>query len=161
MLFVLAEGLHVHIGSQITSVTPYIDTAKILKDFIKKVQQIGIELKFFDLGGGIGINYENQLSIAGNEKSLVELEAGRILSRDKKYSSAMEHLNSAIRILPKSALAWYELGRCQRQLGFSEAKTSLRQCLDIRPLWGSAENELRKVKDRGFLYRAFKQIFRK
>ena len=49
MLFVLAEGLHVHIGSQITSVTPYIDTAKILKDFIKKVQQIGIELKFFDL----------------------------------------------------------------------------------------------------------------
>ncbi len=101
------------------------------------------------------------ISIAGNEKCLVELEAGRILSRNKRYSSAMEYLNSAIRVLPKSALAWYELGRCQRQLGFSEAKTSLRQCLDIRPMWVLADDELRKVKNRGFFYRAFKQIFGK
>ena len=101
------------------------------------------------------------ISIAGNERSLVELEAARILSRSKRYSSAIEYLNRVIRILPKSALAWYELGRCQRHLGFSEARTSLGQCLNIRPLWVPAENELRKVKDRGFLYRTFKQIFGK
>ena len=69
--FVSAEGIHVHIGSQITSVTPYIDTAKILLDFVKKVQHLGIELTFLDLGGGIGINYKNQLSIDGNERVFI------------------------------------------------------------------------------------------
>ena len=72
MPFVTAEGLHVHIGSQITSVTPYIDTVKILKDFVTELRGIGIDLKFLDLGGGIGINYENQLSDSNNQRSYID-----------------------------------------------------------------------------------------
>jgi diaminopimelate decarboxylase len=71
MPFISAEGLHVHIGSQITSVTPYIDTIKILKEFINEIQQVGIYLTFLDLGGGIGINYENQLSEENNERNYI------------------------------------------------------------------------------------------
>lgn len=72
MRYVNAEGLHVHIGSQITSATPYIDTIKILKEFILELQNIGINLKFLDLGGGIGINYDNQLSEEGNQRTFVD-----------------------------------------------------------------------------------------
>lgn len=68
MTYISAEGLHVHIGSQITSITPFIDTAKILKDFVKEINKIGRTITFLDLGGGIGINYNNQLSTEGNER---------------------------------------------------------------------------------------------
>jgi diaminopimelate decarboxylase len=72
MPYIAAEGLHVHIGSQITSVTPYIDTVKILKDFVNQLHGIGIDLKFLDLGGGIGINYENQLSETNNPRTYID-----------------------------------------------------------------------------------------
>ena len=57
--FLDADGLHVHIGSQITTSEPYKKTVKFLKDFAKTLESIGIRLSFIDLGGGIGINYEN------------------------------------------------------------------------------------------------------
>jgi len=71
MPYVKAEGLHVHIGSQITTVTPYIDTANILINFVNELRGIGIDLQFLDLGGGIGINYENQLSEANNQRNYI------------------------------------------------------------------------------------------
>ena len=72
MPFVSAEGLHVHIGSQITSITPYLDTVKILKGFINELKQIGINITFIDLGGGIGINYDNQLSDGDNQRNYID-----------------------------------------------------------------------------------------
>jgi len=53
------EGLHVHIGSQITVVQPFLQAVKFLRDFYEKLQTEQIKLRFLDLGGGIGINYQN------------------------------------------------------------------------------------------------------
>ncbi len=53
-------GLDVHIGSQLTSVEPFIETIKRLKNLWQELIQLGFELKYLDMGGGLGIVYENE-----------------------------------------------------------------------------------------------------
>lgn len=45
-------GVHTHIGSQITSVSPYVDTVKVISKLAKQLKETGIKLKEFNLGGG-------------------------------------------------------------------------------------------------------------
>jgi tetratricopeptide (TPR) repeat protein len=86
------------------------------------------------------------LACAGREAPLVRLEAGRILMRYKCYVLAMDFLSTAARDFPKSALAWLEFGRCQRMLGHEQARTTLEQCLTLRPLWDAPEKEIANIK---------------
>ncbi len=52
------KGIHMHIGSQITSSRPFeIATAKLLAVVHSLKAKLGIELDFVDLGGGLGIRY--------------------------------------------------------------------------------------------------------
>ncbi len=52
-------GIHMHIGSQITSVEPYKEAFSKLILFVKRLKkELGIELDFIDMGGGIGIVYK-------------------------------------------------------------------------------------------------------
>jgi tetratricopeptide (TPR) repeat protein len=97
----------------------------------------------------------NAVSMAGPNIAYVRLHAGRSLSRAGDYWAALEHLQEAVRLAPKSALAWFELGICQSRLGRSEAKATLEQCLNIHPDWKEAKAELRKCRGRGFLSRIF------
>lgn len=53
-------GIDCHIGSQITETEPYVDAAKHVFTFVEKLEQIGIELKHIDLGGGFGIQYDQE-----------------------------------------------------------------------------------------------------
>ncbi len=59
-------GLHSHIGSQITESEPFSDNARVLSHFIKRLKnELGIQLKFVDLGGGLGIPYhDGQISVS-------------------------------------------------------------------------------------------------
>mgnify|MGYP006161523905 CR=1 FL=1 len=52
------EALSVHIGSQILSDKPYKKTLNILQ---KLVNDLEIKLKYIDLGGGFGINYNKKV----------------------------------------------------------------------------------------------------
>jgi len=49
--------LSVHIGSQITSYKPYEKTLGIIKKIIHKSNH---KFEYIDLGGGMGITYENE-----------------------------------------------------------------------------------------------------
>ncbi len=53
-------GLHCHIGSQIFDVDPFELAAKVMIDFMAKLQDEGIVLKELDLGGGFGIRYTRE-----------------------------------------------------------------------------------------------------
>ncbi|TFG90646.1 MAG: diaminopimelate decarboxylase [Syntrophobacterales bacterium] len=53
-------GVDCHIGSQLTKVAPFIDTIKKLKRLIEGVKEAGINLQYFDLGGGLGITYDDE-----------------------------------------------------------------------------------------------------
>lgn len=98
------------------------------------------------------------IACAGREAPLIRLEAGRILMRYKLYVMAMDFLSVAARDFPKSALAWLELGRCQRKLGYSQARTTLEQCEAIHPQWDIVEKELAQI-DKGFLSKILERLF--
>ena len=53
-------GIDMHIGSQITSVKPYVEAVAKLSDLYLKLQNAGIKLAHLDLGGGIGVSYKNE-----------------------------------------------------------------------------------------------------
>lgn len=53
-------GLQAHIGSQITSVKPYEELLDVLLGLVDKVRSQGINLKYMDLGGGLGITYNKE-----------------------------------------------------------------------------------------------------
>ncbi|MCX9084617.1 MAG: diaminopimelate decarboxylase [Candidatus Methanoperedens sp.] len=50
-------GIHCHIGSQILETTSFNEAAHKMMDLVEKVTKIGIDLKFVDMGSGLGIPY--------------------------------------------------------------------------------------------------------
>lgn len=53
-------GLHVHIGSQITTLEPLRRAADVLVTLALELKADGFELEHLDLGGGLGIAYDGQ-----------------------------------------------------------------------------------------------------
>jgi len=53
-------GVACHIGSQITESDPFEEALKSLKVLIKKLKQMGIDIKYLDMGGGLGITYADE-----------------------------------------------------------------------------------------------------
>jgi diaminopimelate decarboxylase len=51
-------GVHVHIGSQITSAVPLVRAATTLASFARELIAGGVALAHLDIGGGLGIAYE-------------------------------------------------------------------------------------------------------
>jgi tetratricopeptide (TPR) repeat protein len=97
------------------------------------------------------------ISFAGKAAPIIKLEAARLLRKKGDFSSAIGHLNDVVKVFPKSALAWYELGLCQYKLGLSQSKATLEQCVKIRPGWKKAEIALHKCANRGFFGRLFRR----
>jgi diaminopimelate decarboxylase len=54
------RGLSCHIGSQVTKVAPFIDALARLKDLIRRLREEGIAIRYLDLGGGLGIIYDQE-----------------------------------------------------------------------------------------------------
>jgi len=52
-------GLHCHLGSQITEIAPYLRAVKILRDLADEVRLAGHTLLYVDIGGGLGVSYQN------------------------------------------------------------------------------------------------------
>jgi diaminopimelate decarboxylase len=53
-------GIDCHIGSQLTKVSPFVDAIKKLKRLITGLTEMGISIKYLDLGGGLGIQYNDE-----------------------------------------------------------------------------------------------------
>jgi diaminopimelate decarboxylase len=55
---VVLIGLHVHIGSQITDMSAYADMCERINDLQLYFEDKGFKLKHINVGGGLGVNYE-------------------------------------------------------------------------------------------------------
>jgi len=53
-------GISCHIGSQLTRISPFVDALKRLKDLIGRLSAEGIGIRYLDLGGGLGITYDQE-----------------------------------------------------------------------------------------------------
>ena len=50
-------GIDCHIGSQITTTSPYLDAMDRVLDLVQAIEAAGIPLRHIDFGGGLGIDY--------------------------------------------------------------------------------------------------------
>ncbi|MEN8140094.1 MAG: diaminopimelate decarboxylase [Thermodesulfobacteriota bacterium] len=53
-------GVSCHIGSQLTDVSPFVESLNKVKIFIGRLRHAGIDVKYLDLGGGLGISYKDE-----------------------------------------------------------------------------------------------------
>lgn len=61
--FLNPVGIHFHIGSQLTELEPISEACEIVADLTKTLKAIEIDIKFFDVGGGIGVVYQDEVTI--------------------------------------------------------------------------------------------------
>jgi len=86
------SGLHIHIGSQITASEPYVAAITKMADFIDKLRAKGITPEYLNIGGGLGIVYDNEsaqtaerfaakvLPILKKTKMKIIMEPGRFIA---------------------------------------------------------------------------------
>ncbi len=89
-------GIDCHIGSQLTSVAPFVDALARVREYLDRVlmgplKNEGAQLRYLDLGGGLGISYNDEMPPHPEEyaKAIVEglrgldvtliLEPGRVI----------------------------------------------------------------------------------
>ena len=88
------KGIDFHIGSQITETAPFQDSLDVVSGIVAELRKKNIELEHIDIGGGLGIRYNDERpptktefinSIKKNLQSLglkVILEPGRSIVGD-------------------------------------------------------------------------------
>jgi len=53
-------GVDCHIGSQLTELSPFLDAVSRLKEIIWRLREMRIQIRYLDIGGGLGIPYEDE-----------------------------------------------------------------------------------------------------
>lgn len=74
-------GMDCHIGSQLTSLEPFVDALKRVLVLENKLLKAGIKLKYLDLGGGLGIPYEEE-KIPPHPEHYAEVLMAELANRD-------------------------------------------------------------------------------
>jgi diaminopimelate decarboxylase len=74
-------GVDCHIGSQLLEISPFIDALKRVLLLVDDLRKDGIKLRHLDLGGGLGIPYNNERPPSPTEyaQAIKEVLAGRLL----------------------------------------------------------------------------------
>ena len=80
-------GLHLHIGSPVYEIQPYVDAVTKAQALIDRLTTLGHKIEWLDLGGGFAVNYKNPtqaLPVTEHAKALLPLLMG------KPYKIALE-----------------------------------------------------------------------
>ncbi len=71
------RGVSCHIGSQLTDISPFGDALKRMLDLIERLRGAGLNIDYLDLGGGLGITYDQ-------EEPPHPVEYGQVISPEVK-----------------------------------------------------------------------------
>jgi diaminopimelate decarboxylase len=71
------RGVSCHIGSQLTEISPFVDALHRLLDLCDRLRGAGMSIDYLDLGGGLGITYDQ-------EKPPHPVEYGQVVSAEVK-----------------------------------------------------------------------------
>ena len=102
------KGIDCHIGSQITTLEPFKDALLKLLELVDQLKQLGITFEHIDLGGGLGINYQDEepparrdyiqtiINTLNNENLELIIEPGRsIVGNAGVLLTKVEYLNKS------------------------------------------------------------------
>ena len=75
-------GLDCHIGSQLTQIEPFTEALQKLLDFADQLKSSGIDIRYLDLGGGLGITYNEESPPLPEDlgRAIIDTLAGRQLT---------------------------------------------------------------------------------
>ena len=76
------QGVDCHIGSQLTEVAPFLDALDRVLKLVDELTEHGIALSHIDVGGGLGVCYDNETP--PHPKEYAEAIAQKLLGRDIK-----------------------------------------------------------------------------
>ena len=70
-------AIHVHVGSQITTIEPLARAAALLAGVAGEMRRSGLALEYLDVGGGLGISYDGRdvVPVAGYGAAIVDAVA--------------------------------------------------------------------------------------
>jgi len=108
-------GIDCHIGSQLTTLEPFLDAADRVLDMVDQLCAEGIKLDHIDIGGGLGVCYQNEVpptpaqyaaaleeKLAGHNLKII-IEPGRAIAANAgilitrvEFLKTTEHRNFAI-----------------------------------------------------------------
>ncbi|MEM7026898.1 MAG: diaminopimelate decarboxylase [Pseudomonadota bacterium] len=60
MTHIQVVGIDCHIGSQITELSPFRDALQRVLVLVNELNEVGIEIEHIDIGGGLGIDYQDE-----------------------------------------------------------------------------------------------------
>jgi len=84
-------GIHQHIGSQITKIQPFVDSLTRTVALVRRLREQGTDIRYIDIGGGLGITYNDEtpplpvefaqalIDVIRDLGATVILEPGRVL----------------------------------------------------------------------------------
>ena len=60
-------GVDCHIGSQLTEIQPFVDAMGRLLVLVDQLSEVGIHLQHIDIGGGLGVRYQDEIAPSAAE----------------------------------------------------------------------------------------------
>ena len=135
-------GVHAHIGSQLTDVTPFVDSLKKVLALVEALKAHGTNVRYINIGGGLGITYSDEAPPPPQElakaispllrdlKCVLILEPGRVI------------VGNAGLLLTR--VVYTKEGESKRFVIVDAAMNDL-----IRPSLYGAYHEIRTVKETG------------
>ncbi|MGB7438595.1 MAG: diaminopimelate decarboxylase [Candidatus Acidiferrum sp.] len=73
------QGISAHIGSQIIGLEPFREALNRLAKYVLDLRREGIELKYLDFGGGLGVRYTNERPVSRKQYTRMIAEVVRPL----------------------------------------------------------------------------------
>jgi diaminopimelate decarboxylase len=83
-------GVHQHIGSQITKLTPYTESVERSAGLVDELKTRGFDIRYFNIGGGLGIPYKDEKTPTPKElvdaiRPMLEAAGTKILCEMGRY----------------------------------------------------------------------------
>lgn len=106
-------GIHQHIGSQLTEISPFRDAFDRMVAFARLLKENGIKVSWMDLGGGLGIRYDNEKPPTPKEISheilsrMKGLDAGVILEPGRSIVGNAGMLVTRVQYLKETAVKMF------------------------------------------------------
>ena len=140
-------GVHMHIGSQLTSLQPYADSLERVTALTERLQEQGIAIQYLDLGGGLGIRYKDETPPAPEEYTRLLVSAVRTLGVTVIIEPGRSIVGNAGALLTR--VLYWKRGEAKEFVIVDAAMNDL-----IRPSLYDAYHEIRPVKRADGLSRA-------
>ncbi len=118
------RGIHCHVGSQIFDVTPFVEAAPVMVNFIK---DIGAPIEVLDMGGGLGVRYleEHNPPTIDDSRPILTIQRNEATISTGLWMSYKDAVNSD---------SWFGIAAGKAKLSFPNATWAAVRCNTSGPI---------------------------